>query len=106
LAAGRDDWLQASKEILTVLLERSRLESGRVLRTPLQEGSAPILGYSTDLAWLVLACVQLAQAAGDPAWLPPAAEVADQLLDLYTDAATGGLFTTGSDAEALVVRPR
>jgi hypothetical protein len=106
LAAGRDDWLAAAEEIVTVLLEASRLDNGRVLRTPAREGEAPILGYSTDLAWLVEACVRLAEAKGDPAWLTPAIEVADQLLDLYLDAETGGLFTTGTDAEALVVRPR
>ena len=105
LAAGRADWMEGAARIASELLESSRLPGGRVLRTP-AGGGAPILGYATDLAWLVEACVRLSEASGDAAWLAPAAEVADQLLELFVDGETGGLFSTGSDAEALVVRPR
>ena len=42
----------------------------------------------------------------DVAWLDEARTVATGLLDLFADDEHGGFFTTGSDAEALIVRPK
>jgi uncharacterized protein YyaL (SSP411 family) len=111
LATGEPAWLGAAEELGSGLLRRSRRATdGRVLRCP----SGPpgldrrpeLLGYSVDVAWLIEACVRLAEASGNPRWLSAASELADQLLALFEDADGGGLFTTGSDAEQLVVRPR
>ena len=40
----------------------------------------------------------------DVAWLAPAGEIAAGLCDLFADP--GGFYTTGTDAEALITRPR
>ncbi len=40
------------------------------------------------------------------AWLDDARTVADGLIALFADDDRGGFFTTGIDAEALIVRPK
>jgi uncharacterized protein len=42
----------------------------------------------------------------DVVWLADARWVADELLRLFRDEAGGGFFTTGADAESLIVRPK
>src|SRR6185295_250911 len=42
----------------------------------------------------------------DLAWLDDARTVADELVRLFADDERGGFFTTGTDAEALIVRPK
>ena len=104
-ATGRDDWAQAAAEIATFLLERLRRPDGRVLRSWCQ-GRASVLGYAADYAWLLDCCTRLGELLGNPRWTMEAMTIARQLLELFTDHEHGGLYTTGSDAAALVVRPR
>jgi uncharacterized protein YyaL (SSP411 family) len=109
LATGNTAWKFAAEGIGELLLERLRRPGdGRLLRSLPNETSErrPILGYSLDYAWVVEACVRLFECTGRPKWLAAGSEVAGGLLDLFEDRAHGGLFTTGEDAEKLVVRPR
>jgi hypothetical protein len=108
LATAETSWREAAEALGVLLVERSRRAGdGRVLRCPPRgEGQPELLGYSADAAWVVEACVRLAECTGEAKWLTAGREVADQLLDLFEDSEAGGLFTTGSDAERLVVRPR
>ncbi len=50
--------------------------------------------------------MSLAQATGQRRWIDAAVATADAMLDLFWDPAEGGLFTTGSDGEALVTRAK
>jgi hypothetical protein len=104
-ATGRDDWAKAAAEIGAFLLEHLRRADGRVLRSWCQ-GRAGALGYAADYAWLVDCCTRLAELSGNPRWTMEAVTIARQLLELFTDDERGGLYTTGSDAAPLVVRPR
>ena len=104
-ATGRDDWSKAAVEIATFLLEHLRRADGRVLRSWCR-GRAGALGYAADYAWLVDCCTRLGELSGDPRWTMEAVTIARQLLELFTDDERGGLYTTGSDAAPLVVRPR
>jgi uncharacterized protein YyaL (SSP411 family) len=54
---------------------------------------------------LLEALVTLAE-VDDVAWLADARWVADELLRLFHDDEGGGFFTTGIDAESLIVRPK
>jgi uncharacterized protein YyaL (SSP411 family) len=109
-ALGRDDWMEAARVNADFLLTELRRPDGRLLRSwqadsprgP--EGSrARHLGYAEDYAALLGALVTLAE-VDDVAWLAPAGEIAAGLCDLFAD--TGGFYTTGRDAEALITRPR
>jgi uncharacterized protein YyaL (SSP411 family) len=107
LATGEPGWREASEEMGELLIARSRRATdGRLLRCPPRHDGSELLGYSTDAAWLVEACVRLAECTGESRWLHAGGEAADQLLALFEDTELGGLFTTGADAERLVVRPR
>ena len=104
-ATGRDDWSEAAVEIATFLLGRLRRPDGRVLRSWCR-GRVGALGYGADYAWLVDCCTRLGELSGDPRWTAQAVTIAHQLLELFSDDDHGGLYTTGSDAAPLLVRPR
>ncbi|HMC79276.1 MAG TPA: thioredoxin domain-containing protein [Acidimicrobiia bacterium] len=126
-ALGRADWMEAARANARFLLaELRRADSGgsrrpgrgdtpqppggRLLRSwqadapPAPDGSrARHLGYAEDYAALLGALVTLAE-VDEIAWLAPAREIAAGLCDLFADP--GGFYTTGTDAEALITRPR
>src|SRR5262249_59701668 len=58
-----------------------------------------------DYAALVEALLTLAE-LDDVEWLREARHVADAMLALFADDEQGGVFTTGADAEVLIVRPK
>jgi uncharacterized protein len=105
-ALDRDDWMSAAVRNAHFLLDALRRPDGRLLRS-WQGGRAnpDLLAYAEDYAALLEALLTLAE-VDDVAWLEPAREVASGLLDLFADPEQGGFFTTGSDAEALIVRPK
>jgi hypothetical protein len=97
-------WMDTARTNARFLLEHLRRDDGRLLRS-WQEGRANLLGYAEDYAALLEALLTLAE-VDDVAWLDEARSVADDLLRLFADEERGGFFTTGTDAEALLVRPK
>jgi uncharacterized protein YyaL (SSP411 family) len=81
-----------------------RRDDGRLLRS-WQDGRAGILAFAEDYAALLEALLTLAE-LDDVEWLREARHVADEMLTLFADDDQGGVFTTGTDAEALIVRPK
>ena len=78
---------------------------GRLMRS-WQGGRSRHLAVVADYAWLVEACVRLSEWNGTALWRERALQITAQLLDLFWDDDAGGFFTTGRDAEELVVRPK
>jgi uncharacterized protein len=103
-ALERDDWMEAARVNARFLLTDLRRDDGRLLRS-WQDGRVRHLAYSDDYAALLEALVTLAE-VDDVAWLADARWVADELLRLFHDPERGGFFTTGTDAESLIVRPK
>jgi uncharacterized protein YyaL (SSP411 family) len=87
------------------LLTHLRDHRGRVLRS-WREGVAGSPGYLDDYGLLADACLTLYETTFELRWFTAARELADEMLRLFRDEENGGFFTTGSDAEALVIRPK
>ena len=100
----RADWMDAARANARFLVRELRRDDGRLLRS-WQGGRAQILAYAEDHAALLEAVITLAE-VDDIAWLDEARTVADALVRLFSDHEHGGFFTTGVDAEALIVRPK
>ena len=87
-------------------LEATMIRDGRVLRTWKRGHSAKIAGYLEDYALLIDGLLWTHTLTFDPHWLALAASLAETMVALFWDEASGGFFDTAVDAEALVVRPR
>ena len=104
-------WLTAALRNGEFLLDAMRRPDGRWLRS-WQEAAAGLpggarhLAVAADLAAVVDAFTRLAEASGQARWISAATETADQMLDLFWDDEHGGVFSTGSDADALITRPK
>ena len=105
-ATGDADWLAAAVANGEFLLRELRRPDGRWLRSWQADGGARHLAYDADHAALVDAFTRLGEATGQARWIEAARATADALLELFWDEERGGLYTTGSDAEALVTRPK
>jgi uncharacterized protein YyaL (SSP411 family) len=105
-AMGRTDWVAAAVEVAEFLLSSLRRPDGRWLRAWQGGRAGRHPGYAVDYAWLVEAFTRLAEATGQARWVSVAREVADDLVRLFWDPDEGGFFTTGEDAEKLVVRSK
>ena len=105
-ATGRQDWLADARACGEFLLASLRTPEGRWLRS--WQGGRPgrSPAYAADHAALVDAFTRMAEATGEARWIEAATATADAMLDLFWDEAGGGLFTTGSDAEALITRAK
>jgi uncharacterized protein YyaL (SSP411 family) len=105
-AMGHGAWVSAATATAEFLLSRLRRGDGRWLRVWHPSGGARHLAYAVDYAHLADAFTRLAEATGEARWIGEARATADAMLDLFWDAGEGGLFTTGTDAESLLVRSK
>ncbi len=103
-ATGNETWRQAAVEVAEFLLGSLRRPDGRWLRA-WQSGRAAHLALAADYAWLVDCLTRLGELTGLGRYTEEALTTAHELIRLFS-ADDGGWYTTGSDAEALVVRPR
>jgi hypothetical protein len=87
------------------VMERMRRDDGRLLRS-WRDGVAGRSGFADDHALMAQACLTLYEVTFDHRWFSGALELAQQLTRLFHDPDRGGFFQTGSDQEALVIRPK
>jgi len=105
-ATGTERWATAAQDIAELLFTRLRRPDGRWLRS-LQGTDARHLALAADYAWVLDCSTRLAELTGRAQWTERAAETARAMIDLFApDGGEGPLFTTGRDAEPLIVRPR
>jgi uncharacterized protein YyaL (SSP411 family) len=105
MATGNREWRSAAIEIGEFLLRELRDANGRWLRS-WQGGRAKQPAFAPDYAWVVEAFTRMGELTGEARWTAAARGAADDLLALFWDDKRGGLFTTGSDGERLIVRSK
>ncbi|HEV3281082.1 MAG TPA: thioredoxin domain-containing protein [Acidimicrobiales bacterium] len=105
-ATGNRAWAAQAVHIGEFLLDRLRGDDGRWRRSWQREGGARHLAYAGDYAWLVDCFTRLGELTGEAAWTGHARVTADALVSLFLDEDDGGFFTTGHDAETLIVRTK
>lgn len=77
---------------------------GRLLHR-YRDGEAAIPGYIEDYAFFIHGLIDLYEAGFDPDYLGQAKQLCSEMIRLFWDPANGGFYLTGSDAEALILRP-
>jgi uncharacterized protein len=102
---GESRYVEAAAGAGGFVLRELRRADGRLLRT-WRDGRAGGPGYADDVALMAQACLTLHETTLDARWFREATALAGDLVRLFHDAERGGFFQTGSDAEALVVRPK
>jgi uncharacterized protein YyaL (SSP411 family) len=104
-AFDRPDYVQAAVRAADFILVNLRTAEGRLLRS-WREGRSGVQGFADDHALMAEACLTLYETTFDLRFFREARSLANELLRLFRDESGGGFFQTGSDAEALVVRPK
>ena len=104
-AFGQPRYVHAAVRAADFVLTRLRDGSGRLLRS-WRDSKAGRPGYADDHALMADACLVLYETTYELRWFEEARALADELLRLFWDRDRGGFFQTGSDAEALVIRPK
>ncbi|MGI9596963.1 MAG: thioredoxin domain-containing protein [Acidimicrobiales bacterium] len=97
-------WVDAAVETMEFLVENLVGPDGRWYRSWQQHSGARHLAYAADYAAVVEASTRLGEATGQARWHRQAVHTGDAMIDLFWDDSGGGLFTTGSDGEELIVR--
>jgi uncharacterized protein YyaL (SSP411 family) len=99
-ACADERWAQRALGAGEYLLARNRRADGRWLRS----ADSGIAAFAADYAWVVECMTWLATMSGEGRWTALAEQTAGAMLDLFSDPDSGGLFTTGIDAEPIVAR--
>jgi len=103
-ALNRDDYRQVAEWNAEFLLQELRQENGRLLRT-WKAGEAKLNGYLEDYSYLIEGLLELYQTTFDPRWFVAAQELAETMLEHFSDS-EGTLYDTSDDHETLITRPR
>ena len=97
-------YLNAARDNARFVLGNLRRDDGRLMRS-WREGRTSVPGFSEDYAAYAVGLFGLYQATGETEWYREALSIVEGLVDLFSDEA-GGFFTTGRDADPLVIRPK
>jgi uncharacterized protein YyaL (SSP411 family) len=100
----RDDYRALAERNAEFILAELRDNQDRLLRS-WKDGTVHIGGFLEDYANLIEGLLALYQTTFDERWFIAARELADTMLELFSDP-RGGFYDTSNEAEQLVTRPK
>jgi uncharacterized protein YyaL (SSP411 family) len=99
----RPDYLDAAIACASFVLSELRGSDRRLLRT-WKDGRGRLAAYLEDHSFLLEAMLTLYESTFDPRWYHAAVDLAETIIERFSDPARGGFFTTASDHEELPTR--
>jgi uncharacterized protein YyaL (SSP411 family) len=102
-ATGDERFLAAAEHGAEFVKARLTSPDGRLMRSS-HEGRAQVPGFLEDYAFIVDALLKLYRSTLHPDYLEEALRLNGEMLRLFRDPETGGLFATGADTEQVLVR--
>jgi hypothetical protein len=102
-ATGETRWLAAAEQAADFIRTRLVDDNGRLFRS-YHGGRGEVPGFLEDYGAFVSGLIALYEGTLASAYLEEAVRFSWQMLSLFQDPGSGGLFDTGSDAEAVLGR--
>jgi uncharacterized protein len=102
-ATRNDRYLTAAEHAIECMKVRLTNSEGRLMRS-WHDGSAAVRGFLEDYAFIVHALLALFQATLSQAHLDEALRLNGEMLRLFLDQESGGLYAVGADAEEVLFR--
>jgi uncharacterized protein YyaL (SSP411 family) len=102
---GKKEYAEAAVNCADFVLNRLRDPEGRLLHR-YREGSAAIPGNADDYAFMVWGLIEIYEAVFNAGYLKIAIDLNLEMISSFWDDATGGLFFTPKDGEALIIRKK
>jgi uncharacterized protein YyaL (SSP411 family) len=103
-ALGEDRYADAAAGAAKFVRSRLWDESRSVLLRRFRDGESAIDGFLDDYACSILGFLDLYETRFEPADFQFAVRLAERALELFEDRENGGFFSTGAEAEKLVLR--
>ncbi len=102
---GDEDYARAAINAVEFIYEKMFMADGRLLHR-YRDGEAAVHAFSDDYAFLAWGLLELYEATFDAGYLRRAMELTDEVLRLFWDDESGGLFLTSTDSEELIARTK
>ncbi|MCB8942673.1 MAG: thioredoxin domain-containing protein [Ardenticatenaceae bacterium] len=102
----RPDYTAVASQNAQFLYDTMRGENGRLYRTWKAGSSAKYNAYLEDYAYLADGLLALYQNTFDERWFVWARELAEMMLEHFSDDHNGGFYDTSDDHEQLIQRPK
>ena len=102
-ALGDQAYADAARKAADFISKNLRTADGRLLRR-YRQGDAAYPGYLDDYAFLVWGLIELYEATFDVSYLEEAVSLNEEMIDVFWDKKSGGLFFTGRGNESLITQ--
>ena len=104
-ALAEPRYAEAARKAADFVLAKLCRDDGRLLHT-WRGGQAKVEAYLDDYACFINGLVSLYEAGFDEQYIDAAIELADQMINHFTDRSGGGFFYTPDDGEQLISRQK
>lgn len=104
-ALNENVFTQAAINAANFIFNNLISDDGRLL-SRYRDGEADYPAYLEDYAFFILGLIELYETTYKSDYLKRAISLSDDLLELFWDESSGGLFIYGNDSEKLLTRPK